>query len=607
MDGFMTARFGWLRHGRTACLATIIASVVFCLACSPASVAFREGRKAEEQRDYDGAVIHFQKALQTQPDNPHYLIYAKEARMKASAFHAERGNRLLAEGQAEAAAAEFQKAISVDPSNQAAAQHLQGILLKQSAATSNRARAISRAMEEEQQARGAGGVELQALPKQPIARLRISADSRRVFETLGKLAGINVVFYYDFQPKPISLDLSNVTLADALRAASAESNVFWKPISHNTILVIPDTAINRRELESQELRTIYLQNPLTPADRTAILTAVKQVTGVQRAFENPDTNSITLYDSPEKVAAAQELIHNLDRGKAEVLISVTVLEADKDRLRDLGLAPVPLSGDTLAAVGLTPPASSSSSGSTSSPSSSVTLSQIPRLTTGNFSIALPGVIANALLSDTRTHILENPEIRATAGEEARLNIGESVPIATGSFGVPTAGVVGSATSGFGLLANTQFQYKDVGVLMDITPNVAANGDIVLKAKITISAEGAPVNIGGIEEPTFTQREVDHTIRLKEGEVSLLGGLIQTTTNRLVSGLPGLADVPILKYFFSTQSFETKDDEVLIMLTPRVIRLPEPLEASDAGALAPTIRGSGAAAAPPAGAPPGVSQ
>ncbi|MGH9327790.1 MAG: type II secretion system protein GspD, partial [Terriglobia bacterium] len=214
----------------------------------------------------------------------------------------------------------------------------------------------------------------------------------------------------------------------------------------------------------------------------------------------------------------------------------------------------------------------------------------------------PGVIANALLTDSNTHILENPEVRATAGEEAHLDIGERVPIATGSFGIPTATSISSA-GGFGLLANTQFQYQDVGVIMDITPNVAANGDIILKSKITISAEGAPVNIGGIEEPTFTQREVEHTVRLKEGEVSLLGGLIQTQTVKNVSGLPGLADIPVLKYLFSTQSYETIDNEVMIMMTPRLIRLPEPLVASDTRTSPPPAGSqAGSAAATPSHPP-----
>lgn len=565
----------WLTPGRQAWRVAVIAGVLLCIGCSPASVAFKEGRKAEEQKDYDTAIIHFQKALQYRPNNPHYLIYEKEARMKSSMLHAERGRRLLAEGQPDAAASEFQKAVSVDPSNQAAAQELQGVLLKQSAAAAERQRYIRKSMEQAEAAQGIGGITLQPLPQTKLSELRLTGNSRRIFEALAKMAHINVVFYYNFQPKPIAFDLSNVTIGQALQAAAAEANVFWKPISQNTILVIPDTPTNRRELETQVLKTIYLQNPLTPADRTAILTAVEHVTGILKAFQNPDTNSITVYDTPEKVAAAEELIHSLDRGKAEVLIDVTVLEVDKDRLNDLGLAPVPLSGSTLAAVGLTPPATSSTSTTTTTPS--LTLNSLGKISTGEFSIELPGIIANALLTDSQTHILQNPQIRVTAGEEARLNIGERVPIATGSFGIPTS--TSTSTSSYGLLTNTQFQYQDVGVIMDITPTVAANGDIILKSKITISAEGASVNIGGIEEPTFTQREVEHTVRLKEGEVSLLGGLIQTQTNKEVSGLPGLADIPFLKYLFSTQSFETIDDEVMIMMTPRVVRLPEPLETS----------------------------
>ncbi len=550
--------------------------VLLCTSCNPASVAFRQGRKAEEQKDYDTAVIHFQQALQQQPNNTHYMIWAKDARYKASYAHTDRGRQLLSQHEPDAAAGEFQKAVSLDPSNQAAAQELQKILLKQSAAQQRRERAIRQAMERHDQAQTSGVVELKQLSTEPIAHLHISSNSRNVFETLAKLAGINVVFYYSFQPKSISLDLTNVTILDALKAAADEADVFWKPVTPNTILVVPDNLTNRRELEPKELRTVYLQNPLPPSDRTAILTAVKQVAGILQAFENPETNSITVYDSPEKVDAAVELIHNLDRGKAEVLIDVTVLEADKDRLRDLGLAPVPLSsGGTMAAVGFAPSGTgtTTSSGVTIPPN--LTLNNLKNLRTNDFSIELPGVIANALLTDSRTHILQNPQVRVTAGEKATLHIGSRVPFATGSFGVPSAGVGGGVGgSAFGLLANTQFQYQDVGVSLVITPFVAADGDIILNNKIDISAVGTPSNIGGLEEPTFTERSIEHTIRLKEGEVSLLGGLIQSQTTNSVSGLPGLGDIPLLRYLFSTTTAETTDQEVLIMLDPHVIRLPD---------------------------------
>lgn len=606
--GFMSERVRLKKWdgGLWACgLALALGMVLLCTSCNPASVAFRQGRKAEEQKDYDTAVIHFQQALKGQPNNTHYMIWAKDARYKASYAHTDRGRRLLALHQTDAAAGEFQKAVSLDPSNQAASQELQKILLEQSAAQERREHALRQAMERQDQAQSSGVVVLKQLSTEPIAHLHVSSESRNVFETLAKLAGINVVFFYDFQSKSISLDLTNVTILDALKAAADEANVFWKAVTPNTILLVPDTLTNRRQLEPKELRTVYLQNPLPAADRTAILTAVKQVAGILQAFENTETNSITVYDTPEKVEEAVDLIHNLDRGRAEVLIDVTVLEADKDRLRDLGLAPVPLSSSgTMAAVGFAPPGTgtTTSTGTTIPPN--LTLNNLKNLRTSDFSIELPGVIANALLTDSRTHILQNPQVRVTAGEKATLHIGSRVPFATGSFGVPSAGVGGVGGSAFGLLANTQFQYQDVGVSLVITPFVAADGDIILSNKIDISAVGTPSNIGGLEEPTFTERSIEHTIRLKEGEVSLLGGLIQSQTTNSVSGLPGMADIPLLRYLFSTTTAETTDQEVMIMLDPHVIRLPDASGESvqpETAAL-PSPSAARPAAAPPHGVP-----
>lgn len=564
---------GW---SRTIGLGMAGASLMFCCACTPASSAYRQGRKAELQKDYDTAVVDFDKALQTQPDNPLFEIHEKDARARASHFHYERGKRDLLQYRENDAAAEFQKAISIDPTDESAGQELARLVAKQAIEAKARQKALKNSMKTRATTVTTGGVELNELSAEPIAHLHISADSRKVFETLGKLANLNVVFYHDFQPRPISLDLTNIKIADAIEVAADEANVFWKPVTPNTILIIPDTPNNRRMLENQVLKTVYLSNPLTPADRTAILSALKQVVGVQQVFDNPESNSIIIRDTPAKVAAATQLIRSLDLGKAEVLVDITVFEADRDRLNDLGLYPVPLSGlgngNVLGALGYNPP------GLAAGTIPTLALNQLGKLTTKDFSIVLPGIQANAVLSDNRTHILQNPQVRVTDGMTAKVKIGEKVPIATGSFGVPTG--VASQTGGFGLLANTQFQYQDVGVDLDITPHVSTNGEISLHAKIDISAEGSSVNIGGIEEPTFTQRSIEHDIRLKEGEASLLGGLIQTQTIRITSGLPGLADIPILKYFVSDNSTETQETEVMIMMTPRVVRLPEsPSEAT----------------------------
>jgi general secretion pathway protein D len=189
-------------------------------------------------------------------------------------------------------------------------------------------------------------------------------------------------------------------------------------------------------------------------------------------------------------------------------------------------------------------------------------------------VVIPSVVASAVLSDSKTQILQNPQVRVTDGQTAKLNIGTRIPIATGSF-LPSFGGVTSGTSGgLGLLASTTFQYQDIGVNLILTPHLLPNGEIGLHAAIEISSLGADISIGGFSQPTFGQRKIEHDIQLKEGEASLLGGLIETTDTVVASGVPVLGDIPFLKYFFSSQHHEVMNTEVLVMLTPRVVRLPE---------------------------------
>jgi general secretion pathway protein D len=558
-------------------------AVLLAMGCGGGSVAFREGRKAELRKDYDSALVNYEKALQEEPENAKFLIHARVVREKASLFHLRRGQDLLKLNRIEEAAGEFQKSAVMDPSNQAAAQQLAKILEVQAAAKKNREATIQRALEDREEGSYPSEVVLKSLPKEPLAHFRISADSRRVYETLAKLADLNVAFTPDFQPRPISLDLTNVRVEDALRLVGYQTKSFWKAVTPNTLLIIQDTPANRRDYQDEVLKTVYLSNPLEAADRTAITTALKQILGLQRIIDNPDSNAIIIRDTPDKVAAAEKLIHDLDRGKAEILIEVAVVEADRNRVRDLGLTQVPtapLSGANVAGLGFT--ASTEATTITGDSSTTVRvpglpLSRLAHISTHDFSIVLPGAVANALLSDAHTHILQNPQVRVTDGQTAKLNIGSSVPYATGSFlpsfGGLSSGTQSSGTSNFGLLSSTQFQYKDVGVNLDLTPHLLSDGEVSLHAKIEISSVGQSFNIGGLQEPSFNQRKIEHDIRLKEGEVNLLGGLIESTESQSVSGLPGLGQLPFFRYFFSTEHRDRIETEVLVMLTPRVIRLP----------------------------------
>ncbi len=546
-------------------------SLLWLVGCSAGNVALREARKAELRKDWDTALVNYEKAGRDQPENAKIMIHERLVRTQASASHLKQGQRLLREGRPDDASGEFQKAVSIDPTNEAAAQELARVAAAQAAAKQARETALKQALKANEEAANAPAIKLKAFPEEPLAHFRISADSRKVFEALGKLANLNVAFTSTFRPGPISVDLSNVKVEEALNIVALQTHTFWRAITSNTILVVPDTPTDRRDYDVEELKTIYLSNPLAAADRTAITTALKQVLGLQRIIDNPDSNAIIIRDTPQKVAAAEQLVHDLDRSKAEIVMDVSVVEADRDRARDLGLYPATVNPSTgTITPGLqgglifAPPTSSSSS----TTSSGISLNT---LGIKDFALVVPSAVANAVLNDTRTHILQNPQVRSTDGQTAKLSIGERVPYATGSF-LPT---LGAATSSGGLLASTQFQFQDVGVKLELTPHLLANGEVAIHASIEISSLGANVTIAGVSEPTFGERKIEHDIRLKEGEVSVLGGLIQTTLTNTVAGVPFLGGVPFLRYLFSTEHVERQESEVLVMLTPRVVRLPEP--------------------------------
>ena len=573
------------------------------------SDAFRQGYKAELKKDYDTALINYEKAVQSDPENSHYIIHEKVARTESSIFHMKRGKALLTNDRLEDASGEFQKAVSIDPSNQAAAQELSNVLAKIAAAKDAREKKLKEALKSREEDSYSNAVQLKPFPQEVIGRFHLSADSKVVYQALGKLADLNVAFTSDFQVRQVSLDLSKIKVEDALRLVGYQTKSFYKAVTPNTILVIQDTPGNHREYDDQVLKTIYLSNPLQAADRTAITTALKQILQLQKIVDNPDSNAIIVIDTPAKVAAAEKMIRDLDQGKAEILIEVVVLEADRERIRDLGLTPATISGTGTVAPGIQAAAAFNPAAATTAGTATAVPVGLGNLTYRDYSVVLPSAAANAVLNDSGTHILQNPQVRVTDGQTAKVKIGSRVPYATGSFGLGSS-LTGTGTGttgtglGAGLLSNTQFQFEDVGVNLELTPHLLNDGEVSLKASIDISSEGPSVNLGGIQQPTFNQRKIDHQIQLKEGEVNLLGGLIQTSIVHGITGVPFLSQIPILKYAFSTEHTDRTETEVLVMLTPRVIRLPEHSVEAGKGVAVEGGGGGGSDLAPgqPAGPP-----
>lgn len=538
--------------------------------CPKGQPDFNQGKKAETIQDYDAAFVFYQKAVKADPYNSSYKIKLNRIRFEASELHVKLGVELRKKGDLQGAAAEFQRAQAIDPASPVADQELRKTV--EMIAEKNRAadEAAEPPADPNEAPLAAMPPEIKPLSRAPI-NLKMSNDAKIVFDTIGKLAGLTVIYDPDFPARRITVELNNVTIEQALEIVSLESKAFVKPVTENIIFVIPDQPQKRRDYEEQVVRTFYLSNTVQPQDLTEIVTGLRQLLDLKRIQQLNSQNAIIVRDTPDKLRLAEKMISDIDKAKPEVVIQVEVLEARTDRLRDLGILP----GQT-ASIAINPNGTTSSTtgGTPATTNSGITLSQLRHLNGGSYAVTLPSLTANAVLTDTNTRIIQNPEIRSLDGQTAKLRIGDRIPIATGSFSSGIGGVAGGVAGGISPLVNTQFTYLDVGVNIDLTPRVHPNRDVSLKLKVEVSSHTGDQSIGGITQPIISQRVIEDDIRLKEGEVNIVGGLVQRTESKTIEGWPGLAKLPLLRYLFSHDKTDHQEDEVLIVLTPRIVRIPE---------------------------------
>jgi general secretion pathway protein D len=564
------------RWGKTVLFVGIVVAVA---GCPRGRTDFNQGHKAQDLQDYDAAFEYYQKALKSDPGNAEYQIKFNQARFDAGELHIKNGLKLRERGDLENAASEFQKATSTDAASTVAEQELRKTIemiddARRAASEVSEPPAVS------------GDRDLAQLPPEikPLSRapvnLRMSNDARIIFDTIGKLAGLTVIYDPDFPARRVSVDLNNVTLEQALDVVSVESKASWTPMTENIILVFPDQPQKRRDYEEQVMRSFYLSNTVQSQELTEIVTGLRQLLDLKRIQQLNARNAIVIRATPGQLALAEKFIQDMDKAQPEVIVQVSVIEARVDKMRDLGILP----GQT-ASLTIVPPGTTSinnnntsnngpNSGTTSSTTGVLTLQNLSHLNGSDTSLTLPNFTANALLNDSTTHIIQNPELRSVDGQAAKLNIGDRVPVATGSF---QAGVGVGSTAGTGFvnpLVNTQFQYIDVGTNVEITPRVHPNHEVSMKVSVEVSSVTNQANIGGIQQPIISQRKVIHEIRLKEGESSLLGGLVTKSDTKQLNGWPGLAHVPIFRYLFSEDTKSSEDDEILIILTPHIVRMPE---------------------------------
>ncbi|MBS1856063.1 MAG: tetratricopeptide repeat protein [Acidobacteria bacterium] len=584
---------------------------------------FSEGRSHEQKKEWDQALASYQAALAEDPADILYQMAVEKTRFQAAQFHVEQGMTLRNQGRLGDALAEFERAYAISPGNAAANQEMRRtremieIERRRVEATGKEGSPEERALTPGEMARRANNEklasilpvpELKPINQDPI-RLRMNGSPKLLFETVAKLAGLNVIWDPEYQPQVkgnVPVEFDNATLEEALDYIAVLTKSYWKPLSPNTIFITMDNPNKRRDYEEQVAKVFYLQNVNGPQELQEIVNAVRSVADIQRFFPYNSQNAIIAKGSADQIALAGKILHDLDKPKNEVVVDIIVMEASTVYTRQLTSAlassglNIPISftprsglmvvqnanttgtsttGTTTTGTGTgttdttgtgtgTTDTTGTGTGTTTTSSNMVPLSNLRHLGTADWATVVPDALLQAVLSDARTKVMQSPQIRTVDSVKASLKIGDRQPTATGSFQPGIGGV------GINPLVNTQFTYIDVGVNVELQTRVFDNDDVYMHLDLDISSVTGQVNLGGINQPIIGQRKVSQEIRVHDGQPTLLGGLTRVQDTKTVTGIPGLNSIPVLRRLFTGESVDRERQELLIALVPHIVRRPE---------------------------------
>ncbi|MBA3972803.1 MAG: hypothetical protein C0504_01140 [Candidatus Solibacter sp.] len=534
-----------------------------------------DGRKAEAMKKWDEALDLYEKALQQDPMDTSYQMAVHRVRFQAGQMHVDLGQKLRKEGKLEEAMEEFRRAFAIDPASSISETELRrtyqmiqreknkregkpednaelrGLTPAQSARREAEERAAS--MESAPALRPlTGSVRNLKMANQPVKVL---------FETLGKLTGVNVLFDGEFtdSPKRHSMDLNNSTLEQALDYVAILTKTYWKPLSDNAIFVTNDNATKRRDYEEHVTRVFYLQNITSPQELQEAMTAMRTVTDVRKVFPFNSQSALVVRGTADQIALAEKVLMDIDKPKPEVVVDVLVMEASRSRTRDWALTPIMGGGP-----GISLPVSPAKG------SESLRLNQLGTIRSSDWTVTLPSGQLTAILSRGYAKVLQAPQVRATDGQKAALRLGDRYPYATGSF----QSGLGVGGAGVSPLVSTQFNFAEVGVNVDVTPRIHGSEEISMQIELEISSIKERINVGGLEQPVIGQRKVSHIIRIREGEATMIGGLMQASERVTRTGIPGLMHIPVIGRWLSSEKVEANDADLLVVLVPHIVRAPE---------------------------------
>ena len=531
-------------------LAALLVAASLVAGCATSS-AVRRGRDAEFRRDYDLAVIEFTKALRMDPNSGAARSGLERAKARATEDHLQKARRFVAIGKLEEAVVEYGVAAELSPANTTIDEELRTTRnkLRAKVAVARDGKTELQSLIERTRDMPPPGLDLPQNVKMPASLVFRDASSRDVFTAIARLGGISLVFDPQFREAPVTVDLRNATLDDALSAVAGATRTFFRVNAPQTVIVIPDTPAKRREYEEEIVRTFYLSN----ADSKETMDMLRLVLDARRLSLLTATNAIVIKDTPEHIVAASRMLAAIDKAKPEVIIDVQLLEVDRTRLLEYGLQ-------------VASPGSPGINGSitvATDANQTLTLQMLKNLSASDILLTnLPGIFYRLLKSDANTRILANPQLRASEGSTASARFGDRVP-------VPVTTFTPIATGGTPQQPIVSFNYENIGVNIDITPRTHHDDDVSLLLNVAVTNISG-TGFGGL--PTFGNREIKTQIRLRDGETNLLAGLIRDDERRLVEGVPGLSDIPGVGRVFGHTTRTAQQTDIVLTLTPHIVRV-----------------------------------
>lgn len=535
----------------------VAAALLLLLGCSlhKANKAFDEGR-------FDEAVMEYRSVLRSDPTNTKARIGIKRASQRAAESHLFLARQADMKGLSDTVLSEVRKALVLDPDNQIAQDWL--IRLEQKAA---REKAEADAVDDlEVMKAKADSLNVVQLNPHSIEGIDLNfsrkTSLREIFSTLSRASGVNIISHSSFQDQSVSIDLRGLSFQRVLDTLMLQNDLFYKMIDKNTIMVFKATPQNREQYENQIIKTYYLSYA-DPAELRSTLTTINPQL---RVFTDKRVNAIIVKAKPLELAIVDQVIRTLDKGKAEVMVYLELMEVTENSLEQAGLLPVLNASDTSGTYRVGATTVNNTSGMN-------TNSGFTRIRTADIRVLFPNLALDFLKSNGDARLVASPNVRVSSGETGEVNIGEKISTTQSQLSLPTAGTTGttSASSLLGGVGQTSYSYEDVGVKIKVEPRVHNNGEITLKIDSLVTTLKSGSTPG---RPDLGKREIKTSARLRDGETAIFGGLLKDEEQKSLQGIWGLSDIPFIgRLIGNTRNSKAKTD---VILTIRAVLVRKPV-------------------------------